>query len=123
MVNAPAWPGEITWDLLAGTNTVRNLHAAGPLSIQLANDNWTLSFACDAYCRGETDALLAPLASEAWVSNEILAALAAYSTTVQVGTAIADALGGYSSTAEMNTAISDAIDALNSTRTPRRCSS
>ncbi|OLP96455.1 Peridinin-chlorophyll a-binding protein, chloroplastic [Symbiodinium microadriaticum] len=31
-----------TWDLLAGTNTVRNLHATGPLSIQLANDDWTL---------------------------------------------------------------------------------
>ena len=113
LVNAPAWPANITWDLLAGTNQLRNLHAAGPLSIQLANDNWTLSFACDSYSRGETDALLAPLASEAWVSNEILAALAAYSTTTQVGTAIADALGAYSSTSEMNTAISDAIDALN----------
>ena len=84
-----------------------------PLSIALANDNWTLSLSCDAYNRGETDALLAPLASEAWVSNEILTALTAYSTTVQVGTAISDALGAYSSTAEMNTAISDAIDALN----------
>ena len=86
----------------------RSSHRTG-----LASDNWTLSFACDSYSRGETDALLAPLASEAWVSNEILAALAAYSTTTQVGTAIADALGAYSSTSEMNTAISDAIDALN----------
>ena len=113
LVNAPAWPSNITWDLLAGTNTVRNLHAVAPLSIQLENENWTVSFACDAYSKAETDALLAPLASEVWVSNEILAALAAYSTTVQVGTAISDALGAYSSTAEMNTAISDAIDALN----------
>ena len=103
----------MTWDLLAGTNQIRNLHATGPLSIQLANDDWTLSFGCDAYSKAEADALLAPLASEVWVSNEILAALAAYSTTVQVGTAISDALGAYSSTAEMNTAISDAIDALN----------
>ena len=113
LVNAPAWPGNVTFDLLAGTSQIRNLHAAGPLSIALANDNWTLSFACDAYSRGETDALLAPLASEAWVNNAILAALAAYSTTAQVGTAISDALGAYSSTSEMNTAISDAIDALN----------
>ena len=113
LVNAPAWSGNVTWDLLAGTNQIRNLHAAAPLSIALANDNWTLSFACDSYSRRETDALLAPLASEAWVSNEILAALAAYSTTAQVGTAISDGLGAYSSTAEMNTAISDAIDALN----------
>ena len=113
LVNAPAWVGNVTWDLLAGTNQIRNLHATGPLSIQLANDDWTLSFGCDAYSKAEADALLAPLASEVWVSNEILAALAAYSTTVQVGTAISDALGAYSSTAEMNTAISDAIDALN----------
>ena len=113
LVNAPAWVGNVTWDLLAGTNQIRNLHATGPLSIQLANDDWTLSFGCDAYSKAEADALLALLASEVWVSNEILAALAAYSTTVQVGTAISDALGAYSSTAEMNTAISDAIDALN----------
>ena len=51
LVNAPAWPGNITWDLLAGTNQIRNLHATGPLSIALA-DNWTLSFACDSYSRG-----------------------------------------------------------------------
>ena len=113
LVNARAWLGNVTWDLLAGTNQIRNLHATGPLSIQLANDDWTLSFGCDAYSKAEADALLAPLASEVWVSNEILAALAAYSTTVQVGTAISDALGAYSSTAEMNTAISDAVDALN----------
>ena len=112
LVNAPAWPSEITFDLLAGTNQIRNLHAVAPLSIQLANDNWTLSFACDAYSRGETDALLLPKASEAWVNNAILTALAAYSTTIQVDTAISDALAAYSSTAEMNTAIS-AIDSLN----------
>ena len=38
LVNAPAWLGNVTWDLLAGTNTVRNIHATGPLSIALAND-------------------------------------------------------------------------------------
>ena len=38
LVNAPAWVGEITWDLLVGTNQIRNLHAVAPLSIALAND-------------------------------------------------------------------------------------
>ena len=109
LVNAPALAGR---DHLRPAG-IRNLHAAGPLSIALANDNWTLSFACDAYSCGETDALLAPLASEAWVNNAILAALAAYSTTAQVGTAISDVLGAYSSASQMNAAISDAIDALN----------
>ena len=44
----------MTWDLLAGTNQIRNLHATGMLSIQLANDDWTLSFGCDAYTTQET---------------------------------------------------------------------
>ena len=55
LVNAPAWVGNVTWDLLAGTNQIRNLHATGPLSIQLANDDWTLSFGCDAYTTQQTD--------------------------------------------------------------------
>ena len=55
LVNAPAWLGNVTWDLLAGTNQIRNLHATGPLSIQLANDDWTLSFGCDAYTTQQTD--------------------------------------------------------------------
>ena len=53
LVNAPAWLGNVTWDLLAGTNQIRNLHATGPLSIALANDDWTLSFGCDAYTTRE----------------------------------------------------------------------
>ena len=91
LVNAPAWPGEITWDLLAGTNQIRNLHATGPLSIALANDNWTLSFACDSYSRGEADALLLPKASESWV----LATLGNYYTTQEANDAITAALSNY----------------------------
>ena len=90
LVNAPAWPGNVTFDLLAGTNQIRNLHAAGPLSIALANDNWTLSFACDAYSKAEADALLLPKASESWV----LATLGGY-YTVQEANAITAALGNY----------------------------
>ena len=71
LVNAPAWQGEITFDLLAGTNQVRNLHAVAPLSIQLANDNWTLSFSVDSYSTAQTDALLLPKASEAWVTTQL----------------------------------------------------
>ena len=29
LVNAPTWIGNVTWDLLAGTNQIRNLHATG----------------------------------------------------------------------------------------------
>ena len=133
LVNAPAWQGEITWDLLVGTNQVRNLHAVAPLSIALANDNWTLSLSCDAYSRAEADALLLPKASESWV----LAQLGGYYTTQQADDAIAaaltnhftraevtanlvaflaqantytdDQLGDYSTTAEMTQAIADAL--------------
>ena len=96
LVNAPAWPGNVTFDLLAGTNQIRNLHAAGPLSIALANDNWTLSFACDAYSKAEADALLLPKASESWV----LATLGGYYTVQEANDAITAALGNHFTRAE-----------------------
>ena len=96
LVNAPAWPGNITFDLLAGTNQLRNLHAVAPLSIALANDNWTLSFSVDSYSTAP-DALLLPKASEAWV----LAELGGYSTTQQTADAIATALSNYFTQAEV----------------------
>ena len=97
LVNAPAWLGEVTWDLLVGTNQVRNLHAVAPLSIALANDNWTLSLSCDAYSRAEADALLLPKASESWV----LAQLGGYYTTQQADDAIAAALTNHFTRAEV----------------------
>ena len=96
LVNAPAWVGNITWDLLAGTNQIRNLHAVAPLSIQLANDNWTLSFACDAYSKAEADALLLPKASESWV----LATLGNYYTVQEANDAITAALTNHFTRAE-----------------------
>ena len=133
LVNAPAWPGNVIWDLLAGTNQIRNLHAVAPLSIQLANDNWTLSFSVDSYSKAETDALLLPKASESWV----LATLDGYYTVQEANDAITAALTNhfmraeatanlvagiteckdytdtslldYSDTAQMNQAIADAL--------------
>ena len=133
LVNAPAWQGEITWDLLVGTNQIRNCHAVAPLSIALANDNWTLSLSCDAYSTAQTDALLLPKASESWV----LAQLGGYYTTQEADDAVAAALTNhftraeatanfvaflaqansytddqlldYSTTVEMNQAIADAL--------------
>ena len=133
LVNAPAWQGEITFDLLAGTNQIRNLHAVAPLSIALANDNWTLSFACDAYSKAEADALLLPKASESWVlatlgnyytvqeaNDAITAALSNYFTQAEVTFNLVAAvteskdytdaqLASYSDTAQMNQAIADAL--------------
>ena len=94
LANAQAWPGQTTWDLLVGTNTIRNWHFNAPLSVSLENDNFTLSLACDAYTQAEVNALLAPLASESWV----LATLGSYYDSNETNGAITAALAPYSTT-------------------------
>ena len=126
LVNAPAWLGNVTWDLLAGTNQIRNLHATGPLSIQLTNDDWTLSFGCDAYTTQQTDdaiaAALTDYFTRAEVTVTVVAAideskgytdtqLADYSTTAQTTQAIADALVPYGTAAQRDAAIAAALAA------------
>ena len=126
LVNAPAWLGNVTWDLLAGTNQIRNLHATGPLSIALANDDWTLSFGCDAYTTQQTDdaiaAALTDYFTRAEVTVTVVAAideskaytdtqLADYSTTAQTTQAIADALVPYGTAAQRDAAIAAALAA------------
>ena len=96
LTNAQAWLGEITWDLLLGTNTLRNLHFNEPLSVSLQNDNFTLSLACDAYSIAQTDAAIAT-------------ALTPYETAAQRDAAIAAALTAYSTTAEMDASITAAL--------------
>ena len=126
LVNAPAWVGNVTWDLLAGTNQIRNLHATGPLSIQLANDDWTLSFGCDAYTTQQTDdaiaAALTNYFTRAEVTVTVVAAideskaytdtqLADYSTTTQMTQAITDALAPFETAAQRDAAIAAALAA------------
>ena len=109
LINAQAWPGEITWDLLLGTNTLRNLHFNAPLSVSLQNDNFTLSLSCDSYSVAETDALLAPKASESWV----LATLGGYYTEQETDDAIAGALSNYFTQAEDTASIAAAVGSAN----------
>ena len=124
LVNAPAWVGNVTWDLLAGTNQIRNLHATGPLSIQLANDDWTLSFGCDAYSTQQTDDAISTALSDYFTRTEVtltvVAAideskgytdtqLADYSTTTQMTQAITDALVPFETAAQRDAAISLAL--------------
>ena len=49
VVNAPAWAGFATWELLRGSSVVRNLHFVAPLSAALANGDDTLSVTADCY--------------------------------------------------------------------------
>ena len=126
LVNAPAWLGNVTWDLLAGTNTVRNLHATGPLSIALANDDWTLSFGCDAYTTQQTDDAISTALSDYFTRSEVtitvVAAideskgytdtqLADYSTTAEMTQAITDALVPYGTAVQRDAAIAAALAA------------
>ena len=117
LINAQAWPGEITWDWLVGTNQIRNLHATAPLSVSVQNDNFTLSLACDSYSIAQADAAIAAAITAALLPYEtaaqrdaaIAAALAAFSTTVEVDGLIAAALADYSTTAGVNGLITTAL--------------
>ena len=124
LVNAPAWLGNVTWDLLAGTNQIRNLHATGPLSIQLANDDWTLSFGCDAYTTQQTDDAIAAALTNYFTRAEVTATIVAaideskgytdtqltdYSTTTQMTQAISDALVPFETAAQQDAAIAAAL--------------
>ena len=126
LVNAPAWLGNVTWDLLAGTNQIRNLHATGPLSIQLANDDWTLSFGCDAYTTQQTDDAIAAALTNYFTRAEVTATIVAaideskgytdtqltdYSTTAQMTQAITDALVPFETAAQRDAAIAAALAA------------
>ena len=86
VVNAPAWAGFTTWELLRGSNVVRNLHFVAPLSAALANGDDTLSITADCYSTAGTDAA-------------ITAALLAYYTSSQ----------GAAQDAEMTSAITAAL--------------
>ena len=58
VVNAPAWAGFTTWELLRGSNVVRNLHFMAPLSAALANGDDTLNITADCYSTAGTDAAI-----------------------------------------------------------------
>ena len=96
VVNAPAWAGFTTWELVHGSNVVRNLHLEAPLSAALANGDDTLSITADCYSVAAADAALA-------------AALLAYYTSSQVDTLLGDYRTGAAQDAETTSAITAAL--------------
>ena len=96
VVNAPAWAGFTTWELVQGSNVVRNLHFVAPLSAALANGDDTLSITADCYSVAAADAALA-------------AALLAYYTSSQVDTLLGDYRTGAAQDAETTSAITAAL--------------
>ena len=96
VVNAPTWAGFTTWELVRGSNVVRNLHLGAPLSAALANGDDTLSITADCYSTAGTDAA-------------ITAALLAYYTSSQVDTLLGDYRTGTAQDAETAGAITAAL--------------
>ena len=105
LINAQAWSGEITWDLL--------------LSVSLQNDNFTLSLACDSYSIAQADAAIAtalvPYETATQRDAAISAALLAYSTTTEMDAAIATALLQYYTTTQVDTQIASAMTRIDLT--------
>ena len=102
--NAPAWGANPpTWELLKGSNVLRNLHFAGPLSASLQNNTDTLEIDCDSYEKAETY-------TQAEVNSVVSGAIDAlnitqHRTDSQVSQAISDALAPYYTSAEVDLAI------------------
>ena len=96
VVNAPAWAGFTTWELLRGSSVVRNLHFVAPLSAALANGDDALSITADCYSTAGTDAA-------------ITAALLAYYTSAQVDALLGDYRTGAAQDAETTSAITGAL--------------
>ena len=96
VVNAPAWAGFTTWELLRRSSVVCNLHFVAPLSAALANGDDTLSITADCYSTAGTDAA-------------ITAALLAYYTSSQVDTLLGDYRTGAAQDAETTSAITGAL--------------
>ena len=94
VVNAPAWAGFTTWELLRGSSVVRNLHFVA--SAALASGDDTLSITADCYSTAGTDAA-------------ITAALLAYYTSSQVDTLLGDYCTGTAQDAETAGAITAAL--------------
>ena len=103
VVNAPAWAGFTTWELLRGSSVVRNLHFVAPLSAALANGDDTLSITADCYSTAGTDAAITAALLAYYTSAHIDALLGDYRT----GPAITGALLAYYTAAQVDALLGD----------------
>ena len=112
------------------------MHATCPLSIQLANDDWTLSFGCDAYTTQQTDDAISTALSDYFTRTEVTVtvvaaideskgytdtqladydALAPFETAVQRDAAIAAALAAYYTSAQTDAALTAGLTPYSTT--------
>ena len=111
VVNAPAWAGFTTWELVRGSNVVRNLHLEAPLSAALANGDDTLSITADCYSIAAADAALAAALLACYTSSQVDALLGDYRTgtaqDAETTGAISAALLAYYTLAQVDAPLGD----------------
>ena len=105
VVNAPAWAGFTTWELLRGSNVVRNLHFVAPLSAALANGDDTLSIPADCYSTAGTDAAITAALLAYYTSSQVDALLGDYRT--ETTSAITAALLAYYTSSQVDALLGD----------------
>ena len=122
--NGQSWTGGPTFNLLRGSNVLRNLSVAGALTASFQNLDDTILIESDSYARSETytqletgaaitaaiDALdLSQFQNEAEVQALIAAALVPYWDQTEVSTYVAGELANYATSSSVTSAISSAL--------------
>ena len=122
--NGQSWTGGPTFNLLRGSNVLRNLSVAGALTATFQNLDDTILIESDSYARSETytqletgaaitaaiDALdLSQFQNEAEVQALIAAALVPYWDQGEVSSFVAGELSNYATSSSVTSAISSAL--------------
>ena len=122
--NGQSWTGGPTFNLLRGSNVLRNLSVAGALTASFQNLDDTILIESDSYARSETytqletgaaisaaiDALdLSQFQNEAEVQALIATALVPYWDQTEVSTYVAGELANYATSSSVTSAISSAL--------------
>ena len=122
--NGQSWTGGATFNLLRGSNVLRNLSVAGALTASFQNLDDTILIESDSYARSETytqaetgaaitaaiDALnLSQFQNEAEVQALIAAALVPYWDQTEVSTYLAGELANYATSSSVTSAISSVL--------------
>ena len=122
--NGQSWTGGPTFNLLRGTNVLRNLSVAGALTASFQNLDDTILIESDSYARSETytqletgaaitaaiDALnLSQYRTEAQVLALIAGELVPYWDQTEVSTYVAGELSNYATSSSVTSAISSAL--------------
>ena len=106
--NAPAWVANPpTWELLKGTNVLRNLHFSGPLVASLQNNTDTLEIDCQCYSTAQT---YTQAETNTQITNAIDALnLSQYVTQTEVDSSISTALQPYWDQGEVSAEIASQL--------------